>query len=76
MELQEYLEKRNPNATLKPDEVHAYKEARSLTNKLASAIEKKEDQGVTVTAKERAALKAAVDAENKFSNEVKQAARK
>ena len=76
MELQEYLEKRNPNATLKPDEVHAYKEARSLTDKLASALEKKEDQGVSVTAKERAALKAAVDAENKFSNEVKQAASK
>ena len=57
------------------NEINAYHEARRKVDEIAASIEKKEDQGVFVPLSARQALKKAVEAENKFSDEVKQAAR-
>lgn len=56
-------------------EIQAYVNLRKETDKLAAAVEKKEDQGVFVSPQERQKLRELTAKENAVRNEVKWAAR-
>ena len=63
------------DASPSDSEISAYIACRKETDKLSAEIEKKEDQGVHVPPALRQKLRELAAKENKFSNEVKQAAR-